>query len=145
MSKIFLSFFLFLAPVFGAISWNSEHIFHLKKDEIGTIYFYEIGKKRERFTYIYNFRWTLHDGKKVIILSNYRDFPNQHTLYFKSNLNTLRQTLLNNLNAHDDKKTYLLLEMDKYDTSKKEISFFVYVKDVSQRLEIKYIDPKRTK
>lgn len=143
MSKVFITFCIFLVPLFGAISWESEHIFHLKKDEVGTVYFYEIGKNRKKYTYVFNFKWTLHDGKKVTVLSNYREFPRQHTLYFKSRLNTLSQVLLNNLNAHDDKKTYLVLQMEKYDKKTKEISFMVFVKDANQRLEIKYMDPKR--
>lgn len=145
MSKVLLGFCIFFSPLFGDISWEGEHIFHLKKDEIGTIYFYEMGKNRQKYTYVYNFRWTLYDGKKVILLSNYRKFPKQHTLYFERSLNTLRQTLLNNLNAYDDKKTYLLLQMDELNKKTKEITFMIFVKDANQRFEIKYIDPKRNR
>lgn len=129
--------------MFGAITWEGEHIFHLKKDEIGRVVFYERGKDRKRFTYEFKFRWTLHDGKKVTILSNYRDFPKQHTLYFKFHLNSLRQILLGDLSKNTQKKTYLLLSMDKYDKKTKEITFLVFIKDVDGRLDTKYIDPKR--
>lgn len=144
MSKILL-IIIFVSPLFSAISWDSEHIFYLKKDEIGSIYFYETGKKKEKNRYIFHFRWTLHDGKKVIVLSNYRDFPRQHTLYFKSKLNNFRQTLLNSLDTFDKKKSYLLLQMDRFNKKTKEISFLVFIHEKNQRLKIKYIDPKRIK
>lgn len=143
MSKIFLALFLFFMPLFGAVTWNSQHIFHLKKDEWGRVIFYERGKDRERFTYEFRFRWTLYDGKKVILLSNYRDFPKQHTLYFKFHLNTMRQILLNDLKRNTQKKTFLMLNMDSYDEKLKEVSFLIFIKDTKERLEIKYIDPKR--
>lgn len=142
MNKIILALFVFLMPLFGAVSWNSQHIFHLKKDEWGRVIFYERGKDRKKFTYEFRFRWTLYDGKKVILLSNYRDFPKQHTLYFKFHLNTIKQILLSDLKKNTQKKTFLMLNMDSFNQKEKNISFLVFIKDIDERLEIKYIDPK---
>ncbi len=142
MSRFFVSFLFLCSFLYAQVSWDSEHIFSLKKDELGIIYFYEIGKNRQKHTYRFDFRWTLHDGKKVVILSKYRNFPNQHILYFDAKLNAFKQNLLNNSNQEPN--SYLLLQMDKFHEDKKEISFLAFVKDRAKKFEVKYIDPKRT-
>lgn len=142
MSKIVLSLLIFVLPAFSAISWDSQHVFHLSKDEWGRVVFHEKGKNPKRFTYEFRFRWTLYDGKKVILLSNYRDFPKQHVLYFESKLNSMRQILLSDVSKNTQKKTYLLLSMDEFDKKNSEITFLIFIKDNDKRFDIKYIDPK---
>lgn len=143
MSKIFLAFFLFTASLYANITWESQYHFILKKDEIGRILFYEKGKKREKFSFEFIFRWTLNDGEKVVVLSKYREFPRQNILYFKRNLRSFRQYLLQNPYRNTKKNTYLLLSMDKYDKDTKQIGFYIYIKDQDERLDIKYIDPRK--
>ncbi len=145
MIKKTLLFFLFTSFLFASVSWDGQQVFRLKKDEFGKIIFHERGKEGSDFTYIFKFRWTLYDSQKVILLSNYRDFPRQHSLKFEFRQNTIEQVLLDRAVKNRPKDHYLLLQMDSYDKKKKEIVFLVFIKDSDKKFEIKYIHPKRLK
>lgn len=143
MNKIVFAFLLLITCSFGEAKWDSKYTFKLKKDEIGKIIFFEKGKPKGYRTYIFNFRWTLDDGQKITVLSDYRGIPRQHTLYLDKKLNTFRQILLSNVTRNDKQKTFLLLQVDEVDKKNKQISFLIYVRDVKSRFKIQYIDPKR--
>lgn len=145
MNKLILCFLLLTTSVFGQIKWTSQHIFKLKKDEIGRISIYENGKDEQKYTFDFILRWTLYDSQKVVVLSNYRGFPRQHTLYFKRSLRSFRQSLLPDKKRNVNKKAYLLVYMDEYDKKKEDISFMIFLKDPEKRLGVSYIDPKKAK
>ncbi len=141
MSRFFISILFLYSSLFAKVSWDSQKIYSLKKDEVATIYFYEKGKDKKNYTYPFSLRWTLYDGKKVVVLSKYRSFPVQHVLYFDYKLDSFRQTLSKDI-SHKD-YSYVLVQMDKFHKSKKEISFMVFVKDSAKKYEVKYQDLKR--
>lgn len=138
MNKIFI-IFLFPIYLFSNISWQSQHKFSLQKDEIAKVLIQQKGKKD---IYTFLFRWTLYDTQKVVVLSNYKKFPRQHVMYFKHN-KTFLQELFPNEYKNTSKQTYLLTELEKYDTKTKKMDFIIYIKDANKKLKIKYIDPPK--
>ncbi len=141
MLRVIFLFFFLAFELFAGISWTKEYIFHLKKDEIARILFIDRDKKMHEF----KFRWTLYDGQKVIVLSNYKDFPKQHALYFDFRLNTIEQILLSETKKYYQKNSFFLLQMDRFDKKTKSISFLVFIKDDDQKFKIKFINPKQTR
>ncbi len=133
MNKLILAFLMFALPLFATIKWDKTYHFSLKKDQIATILFY---KKDDPKPYEFKFRWTLYAGNQVIVLSNYRGFPRQHTLFFKANLNSFRQSLISEKLKHSLTKTYLLLTMNDFDEKKKSINFTIYIRDSYKRFEV---------
>ncbi len=141
MNKFLLTLTLFLLPLCAEPNWTSKHRFSLKKDEIAKIHFFQKGKEDK--PYVFKFRWTLYAGDQVIVLSNYRDFPRQHTLYFKRSLHAFTQTLISDTYRNSLGKTYLLLQMHSFNAKEKKINFDIYIQDRSERFRTVYIDPNK--
>ena len=66
MSKIAVIFSLFLSLAFGAVNFEEEHLFELKKDEWARVFVTKKGTdERESF----DFRWTLFYNTNIIVHS----------------------------------------------------------------------------
>ncbi|MDD3343952.1 MAG: hypothetical protein PHR87_10290 [Sulfurospirillaceae bacterium] len=125
-------------------SFEYQHQFSLKKDEIGTVIINrkEVLKKPTNDNptneYILHFRWTLYANNTLIVLANYRGYPTQYALQKKYPLESVIIPLIpdseDRLNSH----VYLKMVFNDFDQSKKEAVFDIFIEDTNQRILVEY-------
>ena len=145
----FISLFFFNSFLFAdnTNKWAYQHTFELKKDELAKVHFWlsdnndddNAGKNRET----YYFRWTLYDGKNIVVHSNYRKFPKQHIMSKNRALSTVNQVLISDGKNKIDSRVVLSLIFSDYNHSKKSASFDILIKDDKKRVLAEFDDPKR--
>ena len=138
MSKIAVIFSLFLSLAFGAVNFEEEHLFELKKDEWARVFVTKKGtNERESF----DFRWTLFDNTNIIVHSRYRNYPRQLVMSLRRGLETYKQTLIPDLKfpPSDRVALYLVFEDFKQGVAK----FRVLINDDEQRVDVEFLDPPR--
>ena len=148
MSRLWLLLFLFCLALQAEDKpkWAYEYHFELKKDEWAKVYVVPSGNADNEGTThkdVYAFRWTLFDGKRVTVLTNYRKFPKQHTLTKTRGLDAVREVLLADPSDRIAGRVELLLVFTDFDQSKKHGNFDIFIKDSNQRVLVEFDDPRR--
>lgn len=139
-----LVFFCFSLDAKDEPKWAYQHHFELKKDEWAKVYVDDRANKeanKDRDTYW--FRWTLFDGKRVTVQSNYRKFPKHHTLSKERGMDAVRQVLMADAVDVIEGRVELLLVFTDFDQSKKHGNFDIFVRDSKKRVMVEFDDPRR--
>ncbi|DAB32001.1 MAG TPA: hypothetical protein CFH79_06020 [Sulfurospirillum sp. UBA11407] len=141
MSKIFLLFFSFSMLFCADISWDHQHRYTLKKDEIAHITIATTESKGLDKSEFF-FRWTLLVGDRVTLLVNAQGYPHQYILYKKRSLDRVDFQLLPNGESEFNDKTNLLLVLSDIGQSKKEIDFDIFIQDNKKRILVDFHVPE---
>lgn len=139
MKKLFLALLLPLS-VF-AFKWEYTHDFVLKKDEVGMI---EVIKREDSTKRVLHVRWTLHQNERLVVLVKYDGFPTQYILQKEYKRNSIRITLRDDY-SEGSKRCFLILKFDDFNEDKKTALIQAFVTDPKKRIEIQFIDPKKSK
>ena len=139
MKKLFLA--LLLPLHIFAFKWEYAHDFVLKKDEVGVI---EVLKREDTKKRALNVRWTLHQNERLVVLVNYDGFPTQYILQKVYKRNSIRITLRDDY-SEGSKRCFLILKFDDFKEDKKTALIKAFVHDPKKRIEIKFIDSKKSK
>jgi len=139
MKKLFLALFV---PLFVfAFEWDYAHDFVLKKDEIAMI---EVTKREDNTKRILQLRWTLHANERLVVLVKYDGFPTQYIVQKEYKRNSIRITLRDDY-SESSKRCFLILKFKDFDEEKKIATIQAFVADPKKRIEIGFIDPKKSK
>ncbi len=139
MKKLFLA--LFLPTFIFAFKWDYAHDFVLKKDEVGVV---EVTKREDRTKRLLELRWTLFTNERLVLLVKYDGFPTQYILQKEYKRNSIKITLRDDY--HDAfNRAFLVLKFDDFDEAKKRADLKLFITDAKKRVEIKFIDPKKSK
>lgn len=148
MNKILplLLFLCFTLEAKDEPNWAYQYHFELKKDEWAKVYVVPSDNADdegnvERDTYW--FRWTLFDGRRITVQSNYRKFPKQHTFSKKRGMDTVREVIMADPIDRMTGRVELLLVFTDFDQRKKHGNFDIFVKDVKKRVLVEFDDPRR--
>ncbi len=120
-------------------SWDYMHSFTLKKDKIAYI---KVLKRDDSSERLLQFRWTLYQNKRLVLLVKYDDFPSQYILQKEYKRNSIKIALRDDY--HDGfKRAYLVLTFAKFDDAKREAVIDAFVADPKKRVEIEFIDSNK--
>jgi hypothetical protein len=141
MSRILFIFFTLAALATARVeNFEFRHLFTLKKDQIAEI---EI-KKDYPVTFpnegILRFRWTLYHNERLVLLVNYEGFRTQYILEPKYGRRTIKLYLTGDY-LRIDKRPFMLLTFDTFDTKLQQAKLLAEFSDHEQRLEIKIKKP----
>ena len=139
MRKLFL--ILLFPLLLSAFKWDYTHDFILKKDEVSEIKVLKRGDTTERILLL---RWTLYTNGRLVLLAKYDGFPRQYILQKEYKRNSIK------INLRDDyiegsKRCYLILTFNSFDDTKKSALLKASILDPQKRIEIEFIDPKKSK
>ena len=137
--KLFL--LLLFSSLLSAFQWDYSHDFVLKKDEVGVI---EVTKREDQSKRLLHLRWTLFENKRLVVLVKYDDFPTQYVLQKEYKRNSIKITLRDDY-SDSFKRCFLIIKFDDFSTAKKTARLEVSITDPKKIVEIKFIDPKKSK
>ncbi len=132
---------LFLPVLLLAFKWEYRHNFILKKDEIGQI---NVIKRVDSTVRVLKFRWTLYQNGRLVVLAKYDGFPTQYIIQKEYKRNSIKITLRDDY-TEGSKRCYLILSFKTFNDSKKTALIGAFVTDPQKRIEIQFIDPKKSK
>ncbi|MDD2383788.1 MAG: hypothetical protein PHN18_06315 [Sulfurospirillaceae bacterium] len=142
---VIFSFLLLLtSTLFAKQSFEYQHQFSLKKDEIATIIINrkEVVKKPQNDNptneYILHFRWTLYANNTLIVLVNYRGYPTQYTMQKKSPLDSVIIPLLPDSIDRINGRVYLKMVFNDFSQGNKEAIFDIFIEDTNQRILVEF-------
>jgi len=139
MKKLFLALLL---PLFVfAFKWEYTHDFVLKKDELGLI---EVIKREDSKKRVLSVRWTLYQNERLVLLVKYDGFPTQYIIQKEYKRNSIKITLRDDY-SEGSKRCYLILKFEDFHEDKKTALIQAFVTDPKKRIEIQFIDPKKSK
>ena len=143
MSKLFAGLLLFGA-VLGAneANFGFVHRFVLKKDQIAEVIVKKDYPKSFAREGILQFRWTLFQNSRLILLADYEGFRYQYTLMQRYGRDSVKIYLTGDY-KRIDYRPFVLLTFEKFDMSKKRATLLAQFSDPRKRLEIKINKPKR--
>ena len=139
MKKLFV--LLFLPLVLVAFKWEYTHDFILKKDEVGQI---NVIKRKDSTVRVLLLRWTLYQNGRLVVLAKYDGFPTQYIIQKEYKRNSIKITLRDDYNV-GSKRCYLILTFKTFDDAKKRALIRASITDPQKRIEIKFVDPKKSK
>ncbi len=124
-----------------AFKWEYTHDFVLKKDEIGQI---KVIKRVDSTVRILTLRWTLYQNERLVILAKYDGFPTQYIIQKEYKRNSIKITLRDDY-SEAAKRCYLILTFKDFNDTKKSALIGAFITDPQKRIEIQFIDPKKSK
>ena len=139
MKILFLLFFLPL--LLWSFTWDYSHDFILKKDKVATIV---VVKREDSSQRELTLRWTLFHNKRLVLLVKYDGFPTQYIIQKEYKRNSIRIALRDDY-SEGSQRSFLLLKFKDFDESKKSALIQAFILDIKKRVEIKFIDPKKSK
>jgi hypothetical protein len=135
----------FLVTLFSlyatAFSWDYQHNFQLKKDQVAHI---EVIKRVDESKRDLTLRWTLYQNERLVLLVKYDGFPTQYILQKEYKRNSIRIALRDDY-SEESQRCFLLLRFKSFDEGKKIALLEASIMDVKKRVEIRFIDPKNSK
>ena len=139
MKNFFL--ILFFPLLLVAFKWEYTHDFVLKKDEVGQI---NIIKRDDSAVRVLLLRWTLYQNSRLVLLAKYDGFPTQYIIQKKYKRNSIKINLRGDY-TKGSKRCYLILTFKSFDDAKKSALLKASIADPQKRIEIQFIDPKKSK
>ena len=139
MKKLFV--ILLLPLLLVAFKWGYTHDFILKKDQLGQI---KVIKRVDSSVRILALRWTLYQNGRLVVLANYDGFPSQYIIQKEYKRNSIKITLRDDY-AEGSKRSYLILTFKDFNDKNRTALIKAFVTDPQKRLEIEFIDPKKSK
>lgn len=139
MKNLFL--ILFLPILLVAFEWEYKHEFVLKKDEFGQI---KVLKREDSTLRKLTLKWTLYQNDRLVLLVKYGGFPTQYIIQKKYKRNSIKITLRDDYSVAA-KRCYLILTFKNFDNVKKSALLEAFITDPLKRIEIEFIDPKKSK
>ncbi len=139
MNKLFLSLLLIVS--LSAFEWDYQHEFLLGKDEFATV---EVIKREDQSKRVLQFRWTLYQNDRLVVLVNYDGFPTQYVLQKKYKRNSIKIPLRDDylIGSH---RSYMILNFSAFNDAKKSALLKTFIVDPKKRIEIKFIDSNTSK
>ncbi len=126
----------------GTKNFGLIHRFALQKDQIAEV----IIKKDYPKTYakegVLQFRWTLFQNRRLVLLVDYEGFKSQYILEPKFGRRSIRIYLTGDYKRIDH-RPFVLLTFERFDRSKKRAHMLAEFSDPAKRLEIKITQPKK--
>lgn len=141
---VFGCLFLFVSTLFAKQSFEYQHQFSLKKDEIGTVIVNrkKVVKKPKSDNptneYILHFRWTLYANDTLIVLAKYRGYPTQYAMQKEYPLESIIIPLLPDSVDRMNGRVYLKMEFKDFNQSTKEAVFDILIEDTNQRILVEF-------
>ena len=125
----------------SAFKWEYTHDFILKKDELGVV---EVIKREDSTKRLLSLRWTLYENERLVLLVKYDGFPRQYIIQKEYKRNSIRITLRDDY-SEESKRSFLILKFDDFKHDKKRALIKAFIADPIKRIEIKFINPKKSK
>lgn len=125
-------------------TFEYQYQYSLQKDEVATIIINrkEVVQKpsadNPNNEYILRFRWTLYANNTLIVLTNYRGYPMQHTFHKTYPLESVIVPLLPDAEDRINGKVYLKMVFNDFSQSKKEAVFDIFIEDSNQRILVEF-------
>lgn len=146
MNKIFfLLFFLASTLLYakGQQTWEYQHRFLLKKDQIAQIHFNSVAlaNKQKNSSFLLKFGWVLFENENLTLLLNYKGYPHQYLLKSGKPIDGVKIDLLSNSNGLRG-RVYALIDIADFDQQKQLARIDVYIRDDTKKVRIKFQDPK---
>ncbi|ASM34993.1 hypothetical protein CSPB12327_03805 [Campylobacter sp. RM12327] len=142
MFKIFCILIIFYVNLFCAsLEFAYEYKFELKKDQMARVAVRLNSEDKQREIEYFNFRWTLYDATNMIVHSWWRKYPRHMSVSLRNGLKEYDQLLFEPKENFPKDEVRLYLAFLKYE--KGIATFMVYIKDEANRVEVKFIDPKK--
>lgn len=135
--------------LFAQQSYEYQHQFILKKDEIGNVFINrkEVTKKPTKDNpnneYLLKFRWTLYTNKLLTVLVNYRGHPTQYIMKKTYPLESVIIPLLPDGEDVINSRVYLKMVFNDFNQSSKEAIFDIFIEDTNQRIEVEFKPKKK--
>jgi hypothetical protein len=107
--------------------------FSLKKDEQKKILVKYDSKEK-----LFKFRWTLFINDGLVILRSYDKIVAQNILYLNGRNQSIRQELTTR-GTHHYEVPYVLLKFKKFDTTKQEALFKLFLYDKQSEIKLKIL------
>lgn len=140
---------LCFTSLFGKQTFEYQHQFILKKDEIGSIFINrkEVTKKAKASDnpnneYVLRLRWTLFANNSLIVLIKYRGYPTQYVLQKKYPLESIIVPLLPDSIDEMNGKVYAKIVFADFNQSTKKATFDIYLEDTNERILVEFKPPK---
>lgn len=114
----------------------------LKKDQIAEIVIQKDYPKSYAKEGLLQFRWTLFHNKRLVLLLDYEGYKYQYILEPFYGRRSVRVDLTGDY-KRIDRRPFMLLTFERFDSRKRLAHFLVEVSDPAKRLEIKTKKPAR--
>jgi hypothetical protein len=124
-----------------AFTWDYQHSFQLKKDEVAHI---EVIRRVDDSKRDLTLRWTLYQNERLVLLVKYDTFPTQYILQKEYKRNSIRIALRDDY-SEASQRCFLILSFKSFDEGKKVALLEASIMDVKKRIEIRFVDPKKSK